>query len=192
MLKMGEVKMEITLIYIVSQIITVAYFTILGLSYLLKDRKKILAANFVAHIGQASAMAMLNGYTGSAMAVIMTLRDLTILMQEVKKSKGKDISKKLDLIILVMTVVLIIALTVFTYNGPLSLLSVGATLITTFAVWQKDVKRYKLLGLIAGILWIFYNIFIKSIMGIILELILVVCSIIGYIKDVKKDKIKVD
>lgn len=182
--------MEITFIYIVSQVITVAYFAILSLSYLLKDRRKILTANFVAHIGQASAMAMLNGYTGAAMAVIMTLRDLTILLQEIKKSKGKDINKKLDLIILVTTVVLIIALSIFTYNGPLSLLSVGATLITTSAVWQKDVKRYKLLGWIAGILWIFYNIFIKSIMGIILETILVICSVIGYIKDVKKDKNK--
>ncbi len=178
--------MEITLVYIFSQIVTVAYFAVLSLSYLLKNRRKILIANFIAHIGQTTAMTMLNGYTGAAMSVIMMLRDLTFLMQEIMKSKGKEISKKLDLIILIITVILIIALTIFTYNGPLSLLSVVATLITTFALWQKDVKRYKLLGLVAGILWLAYNVFIMSIMGIILELILVICSIIGYIKDVKK------
>lgn len=179
--------MEITVIYIISQIITVAYFAILSFSYLLKDRKQILGANFLAHIGQASAMAMLNGYTGSAMSIIMMLRDLTLLIQENKKSKGKEINKKVDFIILIITVILIIGLTIFTYNGPLSLLSVVATLVTTYALWQKNVKIYKILGLIAGILWLAYNIFIMSIMGIILETILVICSIIGYIKDIKNE-----
>lgn len=180
--------MKITYIYIISQIITILYFAILSLSYLLKDRKKILLANFIAHIGQTTAMAMLNGYTGAAMSIIMMLRDLTLLIQESKKSKGKDINKKLDLVILIITVLLMVILTIFTYNGPLSLLSVVATLVTTFALWQKDVKTYKILGLIAGILWLAYNIFIMSIMGIILELILVICSIVGYIKDIKKEK----
>lgn len=181
--------MKITLIYIISQVITVAYYGILSSSYLLKDRTKILTANFVAHIGQASAMAMLNGYTGAAMSVIMMLRDLTLLIQEKQKEKGKEISKKADLTILIVTVLLMIILTIFTYNGLLSLLSVVATLITTYSLWQKNVKAYKLLGLIAGILWLAYNIFIMSIMGIILESILVICSIIGYIKDVKKEKV---
>lgn len=177
--------MRLHIIYIISQIITVLYFAILSLSYLLKNRKKILIANFVAHIGQTTAMAMLNGYTGAAMSVIMMLRDLTLLIQEDKKSKGKDINKKLDLVILIITVLLIVVLTIFTYNGPLSLLSVVATLITTFALWQKDIKTYKILGIIAGILWLSYNIFIFSIMGIVLETTLIVSSIIGYIKDIK-------
>lgn len=182
--------MEITVIYIISQIITVAYFAILSLSYLLKDRKKILIANFVAHTGQTTAMAMLNGYTGAAMSLIMILRDLTLLMQEIQKSKGKKINNKVDFAILMITILLMVVLTIYTYNGPLSLLSVIATLVTTFALWQKDVKRYKLLGLLAGILWLAYNIFIMSIMGIVLELILTICSIIGYIKDEKMLKIK--
>lgn len=174
--------MEITSIYIVSQIITILYFAILSLSYLLKDRNKILIANFVAHIGQTIAMAMLNGYTGAAMSIIMIFRDLTLIIQEAKKAKGKEINKKVDILILIITILLIVVLTIFTYNGPLSLLSVIATLVTTFALWQKDVKVYKLLGIIAGILWLAYNIFIFSIMGIILESILLICSIVGYFK----------
>lgn len=131
-------------------------------------------------------MAMLNGYTGAAMSGIMIMRDLTLLIQENKKVKAKDISKKLDIGILIITIILMIVLTVFTYNGPLSLLSVIATLITTFALWQKNVKRYKLLGIIAGMLWLAYNIVIISIMGIILETILVIFSVIGYIKENRK------
>lgn len=180
--------MEITYIYIISQIITIIYYAILSLSYLLKDRNKILIANFIAHIGQTTAMVMLNGYTGAAMAAIMILRDLTFLIEENKKFKNEKIKKKIDLIILIITIVLIIVLTIFTYNGPLSLLSVVATLIATLALWQKDVKRYKILGLMVSILWLSYNIFIMSIMGIILELILAISSVIGYIKDTKIEK----
>lgn len=177
--------MEITNIYIVSQVITIIYYAILSSSYLLKGRKKILIANFIAHIGQTTAMMMLSGYTGASMAVIMMLRDLTFLGIESQKSREKDIDKRLDLIILIITVVLIVTLTIFTYNGPLSLLSVIATLVTTFALWQKNVETYKILGLVGGILWLAYNVFIKSIMGIFLESILSICSIVGYIRDRK-------
>ena len=175
-------------IYILSQIITVLYYGILSLSYLLKDRNKILTANFVAHIGQTSAMAMLNGYTGAAMSAIMMARDLILLIQDKQKAKGKTINERFDVAVLIITIALVIVLTIFTYNGLLSLLSVVATLITTFALWQKDVKRYKILGVVAGILWLAYNIFINSIMGIILEIILVISSIIGCIKEFKKSK----
>ena len=37
--------MEITVVYIISQIITIAYFGVLTLSYLLQDRLKILITN---------------------------------------------------------------------------------------------------------------------------------------------------
>lgn len=180
--------MEITLIYIISQIITIAYFGVLILSYLLQDRMKILITNFIAHIGQTTAMAMLNGYTGAAMSLIMTVRDLVLLMQEKKKAKGKKVSERFDLIVLIVTVIAVILLTVFTYNGPLSLLSVIATLVTTFALWQKNVKMYKILGIVAGILWLAYNIVLMSIMGIILESALLIASTIGYIRDSKKEK----
>lgn len=175
--------MEVTNIYIISQIITVIYFAMLSSSYLLKNRKRILVTNFIAHIGQTTAMAMLNGYTGAGMALIMMLRDFVLLLQEIRKSKGKEISEKSDLMILIITVLLIITLTIFTYNGPLSLLSVVATLITTFALWQKNVKMYKILGIIAGVLWLLYNVFIMSIMGILLELSVVICSVIGFWKE---------
>lgn len=180
--------MSITLIYVISQIITVAYFSVLILSYLLQSRMKILICNFIAHIGQTTAMALLNGYTGAAMSLIMMIRDLVLLVQEKRKLKGKKISEKFDLIFLIVTVIAIILLTVFTYNGPLSLLSVMATLVTTFALWQKNVKMYKILGIVAGVLWLAYNVFVMSIMGIILESSLLIASTIGYIRDSRKEK----
>ncbi len=177
-------------IYLVSQLITIIYYAVLCFTFMLKDRSKILVLNFIAHIGQTTAMYMLGGYTGASMAFIMMLRDLIFWIQEKRKYKSSEDNKKVDIIVLIITIILILTLTIFTYNGVLSLLSVVAAFITTISLWQKDVKKYKLLGIFSGILWLAYNIYIMSIMGIILESILEICSIIGYIKDVKRENIK--
>ncbi len=79
---------------------------------------------------------------------------------------------------------------VFTYNGFFSLLAVLATLIYTFSVWQKKTNVYKLLGIIVGFLWIWYNIYIMSVVGIILETILLICSTTGYLLEISKKRIQ--
>lgn len=80
---------------------------------------------------------------------------------------------------------------IITYDGFFSLLSVFATMLYTYFVWQKNTTTYKLLGIPIGILWIAYNIYIFSIFGIILETILLICSISGYILE-KNSKQKVN
>ena len=82
----------------------------------------------------------------------------------------------------------IIISTVFTYDGYLSLLSVFATMIYTYSVWQKKTIVYKLLGIPVGVLWILYNIYVKSIFGVILESILLIASITGYIAELSGKK----
>lgn len=52
----------------------------------------------------------------------------------------------------------------------------------------KNVIRYKFLSIVAGLLWLANNIFIMSIMGIILEITIIVFSTIGFIKDIKVNK----
>lgn len=170
-----------TKIYIISQIITVIYYGFLCTSFLLKNRKKILFANLLAHIGQTTAMILLNGYTGAAMGGVMALRDVTFFFQD-----GKEKNKNIDFIIFVVSNLLIIILTIFTYNGLLSLLSVIASIISTYALYQKNVQNYKLFGIIGSLFWLSYNIFIFSIIGMILETVLLIFSVVGYIKDKKK------
>ena len=102
-----------------------------------------------------------------------------------KNGKRDKINKK-DIIILVILYVISSILAIFTYNGFLSLLSVFATMLYTYSVWQKKTNIYKLLGIPIGILWILYNIYIKSIFGVILESILLICSTTGYVLEKRK------
>ncbi len=170
-------------LYIVSQIITFLYYGILGISFLQKDRRKVLILNILVDLLQSIAMYLLNGYTGSAMGLISIFRDTALYIQNEKKS-----SERMHIILLIMVTALTIGLTVITYNGLFSLLSVFASLVSTFAIWQKNVRRYKFLGIVTGVLWLAYNIYILSVVGILLELVIIIFSTIGYIKDIKKTK----
>lgn len=181
--------MEITVVYIISQIFTIITYALLGLTYYAKNRKTVLAISFLSLIANGIAYILLNAYTGLAMCIVALIRNIIFLIDEKKNGKTDKITKK-DIIILVILYLISIISAIFTYDGFLSLLSVFATMLYTYSVWQKKTKVYKLLGIPIGILWILYNIYIKSIFGIILETLLLICSITGYILEIKRNNNK--
>lgn len=170
--------MFLTKTYLIAQVITVVYYGFLCASFWLKDRRQILGANLLAHIGQALAMFLLGGLSGSAMAGIMTARDLAFYFNTKKKLS--------DSAIFIATLLAIIFFMAQTYAGPLSLLSIAATTLATYAVYQPNVRLYKLLGFVGALLWLAYNVYIGSIAGIIFESILLIFSITGYFRDKTK------
>ena len=131
------------------------------------------------------AYIFLNAWTGLAMCVVALIRNIIFLIDEKKNGKRESINRT-DVIILVILYVISIISAILTYDGFLSLLSVFATALYTFSVWQKKTNIYKLLGIPIGILWVSYNIYIMSIFGIILEAILLICSITGYLLERRK------
>ena len=171
---------EWTPTYIASQVLIILVYTCLCSTYFLRNRKNILKLNIFAHIIQAISFLLLGGLTGVAMNVIYLVRDVFLVTDE--KNNKRDVR------ILICFVLAIIILTIFTYNGLASLLSVIATTISTFAVWQKSTKVYKILGTPVSVAWLGYNISLKSIFAIILESILLVSTIIGYTLDIIKSK----
>lgn len=177
--------MELTAQYIISQIFTIIMYVLLAITYYAKDRKSVLTLSFLSLIANGLAYALLSAYSGLAMCFLALIRNIIFLVDEKKNGKSENITKK-DIIILIILYAIAIGSAVFTYDGPLSLLSVVATMLYTYSVWQKKTNIYKLLGIPIGILWILYNIYVKSIFGIILESILLICSITGYILEIRK------
>ncbi len=179
--------MELTTIYVLSQIFTIITYILLAITYYAKDRKTVLTISFLSLITNGLAYVFLNAYTGLAMCFIALIRNIVFLIDEKKNGKSEKITKK-DIIILIVLYVIATVFAIITYDGPLSLLSVIATMLYTYSVWQKKTEVYKMLGIPIGILWILYNLYVKSIFGIILETILLICSITGYILEKKKSK----
>jgi len=171
--------------YIVSQIFVIISYILLAITYLLKKRNFILQVSVFSLIASLLAFGFLSAWSGMAMMGIAIIRNLILWIQD-KKYKTDNITK-IDYLILFFLYSLSITFAIFTYDGLFSLLSVLATMVYTYSVWQKSPKIYKLLGIPSSVLWVCYNIFVNSILGIILESFLVVFEVVGLVKHQKKE-----
>ena len=176
--------MEWTLTYVGSQVSTIIMYTLLASTYYLKDRNKILIVSFLSFSSIGIAYILLNAWTGFAMCVVAIIRNIIFIIDEKKNGKRENINKK-DIVILIILYVISIISVFFTYDGLWSLLSVFATMLYTYSVWQKNTKVYKWLGVPVSLCWITYNIYISSLFGIILETVLMTSAIIGYLRERK-------
>lgn len=172
--------MKIDYVYIFSQVFVVINYTLLIFSYQLKNRRTILIVNFISVIATAISYLLLSAYTGLAMTGVALIRSIIFLNGESKKKRSKKITKK-DIKILAFLYFISILLAILTYDGILSLMSVSATMLYTYSIWQKSTKVYKIVGVPVCISAIIYNIYIHSILGVIFEIFLAISAIIGLI-----------
>ena len=166
--------------YIISQIFTITSYIFLASTYHAKKRKTIIVLNCLVQIAFGIAYILLEAWTGLAMSAVAFSRNIALMINE----KGKR--KNIDVAILVITCIVSIILSTFTYEGFWSLLPVFATILYTYAIYQTDIKKYKLLGIPIEMLWVCYNIYIKSIFGILLEIVALISCIVGYILEKKR------
>ncbi len=163
--------MTLSLTYILSQILVIIYYLIYSYTFNLKDSNKILIYGIVATIISSISYVLLNAYTGMAMCLVAIIRNLLF-------TKNKKNVLNLALILLLTLIA-----SIFTFNSYFCLFNIIATLIYTYALWQKNTKIYKMLGIIVNGLMIIYDIYIKSVLGVILISIAFISSIIGYYKE---------
>ena len=173
--------------YVFSQIFTVIMYVLLALTYFAKSKRSIVIISGASLIANIWAYVLLGAWTGLAMCVVAMLRNIYMLWDEKKHGKSDKITKK-DVIFLIAVYIAIILVTIPTYEGFLSLLSVFATSLYTYSIWQKSTKIYKFCGIPVGILWIAYNAYVNSIFGVILESALLVASTIGFFAEVRGKK----
>ena len=176
--------MELSQSYIISQVCTIIMYTLLGITYQVKARKKLLILSIFSDAFQGIADLLLNAKSGFAMCVLAILRGIAITIIP-NKIKDEKTSRNAYLGVIIIFYIGVIISAIFTYEGIFSMLSILATVIYTYSIWQKNEKIYKALGTPVGICWIAYNIFVKSVFGVILESIILICSIVGYVRSKK-------
>ena len=172
--------------YIVSQILTVVIYILFCLSYIERSRKQILITNIGSHILQGIAFYLLGGFAGLGMNVFYMFRDVFLLI-DIKHHNDKKITKR-DYIILLVFLAMIVILAIISYESILGLFSVFATVASTIAIWQKNTQVYRFLGTVCSIFWLGYHIYLGSIFGIVLESILLVVTLIGFIRECLRNK----
>lgn len=172
--------------YILSQVFIVINYLLIAVTYWVKNRKLILIYNFAALIANGVSYFFLSAWSGLAMCGVAIVRNIIFLIQD-KYDKTEKI-KTIDWIILAVLTAISAVSAYFTYEGPLSMLSVFATYLFTISVWQKSTTVYKFMGGGVSILWIAYNIFVKSLFGIICESILLVVEVVAVINVFRQKK----
>lgn len=172
--------MEITLQYVLSQIVTIFVYIFLSLTYCVKSRRLILAFSFSSNFLNAIAFILLGAYTSSAMCAISIFRDIIFLIDEKINGKSNIITKKDVGILAFVYGICAIAITL-TYKGPLTLLYATASMLYTFSIWQKNNKLYRFLGIPVTLIVIVDSIIIKSVFGAILQGVVLITSIAGFV-----------
>ena len=166
---------------------TIIAYSFFGASFLAKKRKKIVVINMIGVLFNAVAFILLNAWTGLAMCFISTSRALYSLWSESGERAEKQ-SPRRDLVVLLITIIATLLLAIPTYDGILSLMSVFGSILYNYSIWQKNTTTFKFLGIPVGLLWIVYNAFIHSIFGVILECVLLVFSVSGFVVALKEAK----
>ncbi len=208
--------MEITFVWILSQIFTVVEYGLLGASYLAKNRKAVVTLDIASMACGIVAFILLGADLGMAMSVIILLANFYYLWEDASSSRITSASSPmrgsstgstaplrasnssrtsskisasfhgvLRYVVLVVVLAGIGVVTWLTYDGPLSLLSVAATVLYEISIWQKSTKVYKFLGIPVAFCWMTYNGFVKSPFGVLCEMVMFVTSIVGYVREVK-------
>ena len=165
--------MDLSITYVFSQILVVIYYLIYSVTFQLKEKNKILFLGIFATLLSALSYFLLQAYTGIAMCFVAIIRNIWF-----NKSK----SKKSLIIIYLITLLL----SIFSYQNIFSILNIFATIIYTYSLWQESTKKYKLLGIIVNGFMIIYDVYIKSIMGVVFMLASFISSIIGYYTECNK------
>lgn len=180
---------ELTFAYILSQVFTVAEYGLLGASYLAKKRKMVVLLDIASMACGIAAYILLGADVGMAMSVIILLANFYYLWDENKHgARSRSRLHVRDYVVLGLVLVAIGVAGYYTYEGPLSLLSVLATVLYEISIWQKNTKVYKFLGIPVAFCWMVYNGFELSVFGVLCEMAVLVASVVGYVGEVKAGK----
>ena len=167
--------------YIISQVFVVLAMLSLGISYLCKDKKKIMVLCILYSIFYGGQYLLLGAITGFAMNIVSIIRNIWFYINAKKEQKN-------NIIVFIILCLIAIVSGIISYDNLFSLIPIAATILFTYSVWQDNTKIYRWLSLPISALWITYNICFKSVFGIIAELVLLMFEIVGIIKIQKQKK----
>ena len=139
-----------------------------------KKHKNVMLTKTANELIFAVQYAMLGAYTGMAMNIIGSLRNLIFAAQV---EKGKSTWS--------MRVVFGLFFAVFgllTWQGPLSLAVIGAKVVTTVAYGMKNTRVIRFLTLPTTICWLIYNYISNSSAGVICEVFTLISIVIAIIR----------
>lgn len=126
-----------------------------------KKHKNVMIAKTTNELIFAVQYAMLGAYTGTAMNIIGSLRNIIFAVQ-VQKGRSTRLMQ-------VMFSLFFAVFGLLTWQGPISLAVIGAKVVTTVAYGMKNTRVIRFLTLPTSACWLIYNYLSNSSAGVICE-----------------------
>ncbi|MBR6504309.1 MAG: YgjV family protein [Clostridia bacterium] len=167
--------------YIISQIFAILGILTLGASYLYKNKRQILILTLLATIFYGMHNFFLGATTGVTMNCINIVANIWFYTNEKKQKRN-------SLLVLITLLSVVIIFGILSFQDMFSLIPIIATILFIYSIWQDNTRVYKLIALPKSIFWISYNIYLKSIFGIITEVVLLIFKIVGIINHKKRKR----
>jgi len=170
--------------FVLSQILAVFATISIGCTYFVNDKVKVLIFCLLYCIFYGTHYLLLGAITGFLVTLVSLIRNIIFY---INSKKNKQNSK----VLLIILIIFALISGLFSYKNIFSLLPIIASIISTYSVWQDDIKKYKYLALPVGVCYLGYAISINSYASIITETILLITVIVG-IKNMYRSKTSIN
>lgn len=164
--------------YIIAQIVGAVAYSLLGISFYKKNKKEILFLQLFSYLGFIIHYYLLDAKTG---AVCNALGFVALILLYLFSDDQK---KKTILVILLIPILFLMSY--FSYQNIFSIFPVIACLVTFISFLSKNENIIRFIGIVSAVLWLVYAVIIKSYVAIIFEVLLVIATIIAFIKNKKR------
>ena len=149
-------------LYLLSQIFVILSIILLGVTYFLKNKTQILILCIFYCVFYGIHYLLLGALTGSMMNLVSLIRNYCFFRNSKKNKKNSKI-------MLVFLVLIAIIFCFITYKDVFCIISLIASIISTYSIWQDNIKVYKVLAIPVSICFLIYAVHINSILAIIMS-----------------------
>lgn len=164
----------------VAQALGILALVIMVFSYQQKERKTLLYFQMVSNACFAASYFMLGGVSFAVMSLINIARSFVFSKEDTKWGQSR--------VWLYVFLAVPVISGILTWESPLSLLVIAATVVLTLALYSKDGKRMRKLFLLPPVLYISYNVAHKALGGIGSDVFCLISAIVAiYRFDIKKE-----
>lgn len=164
---------------IITQLIGAIAFILLGISYYKKEKLQILYIQIFSYIAFTIHYYLLNGITGAICNLISMIMLIIIYVYEQKNGKNKKV-----LIAIMIPVLVLIAL--LSWQNVYSFFPILSSTIVLISFLRENSNDIRGIGVVSNLSWTIYGIILKSKITIICETIILIVSIIAFLKNDKK------
>lgn len=169
------------------QMVGVLGYFLLANSYFSKEKEKLLRIQIICNMLLTIHFYCLAGIGGAICNILCLIADIIIFISDKKAVKRKDI---LALSLIIASVV-IFAVTLKLTNTPFSykeIFPIFATSLIIASLVSDSKNVIRIVGLIAAICWLAYGIIFHSYAGIFFEVIIILSTIISYVREKIQNK----